>query len=123
MEDALSEPVFDRDAILTLVEGDIDFLSEIVQLFFDDYPGMLADIRESVVRSDSTALESAAHALKGAVGNFGAKHAHAAALDLEVLGRNGILTEAQDAYTKLDNEIDRLQRALATFREELVPQG
>ncbi len=123
MKETLSEPVFDRDAILTLVEGDIDFLREIVQLFLDDCPGMLADIHESVVRRESKALESAAHALKGAVGNFGAKHAHTAALDLEVLGRNGVLTEAQAAYSKLENEIDRLQRALATFREELVPQG
>ncbi len=45
MEETLSEPVFDRDTILTLVEGDIEFLSEIVELFFDDFPGMLSDNR------------------------------------------------------------------------------
>ena len=93
MEEPLSEPVFDRDAILTIVEGDIEFLGEIVELFFDDLPGMLADIRDSVVRRDSKALESAAHALKGSVGNFGAKYARNAALNLEVLGYSDNLGE------------------------------
>ena len=123
MEGTLSEPVFDRDTILTLVEGDIEFLIEILELFFDVFPGKLADVRESVVRRDSEALESAAHALKGAIGNFGAKYAYDAALNLEELGSSGVLTDAQAAYTELENEIDRLQRGLATFREELVPQS
>ena len=45
MGETLSEPVFDRNATLAVVEGDIELLSEVVELFFEDSPGMLSEIQ------------------------------------------------------------------------------
>lgn len=120
MGETLSEPVFDRNATLARVEGDIELLSEVVELFFDDYPGMLSEIRESIGRCDGKTLERAAHGLKGAVGNFSARYAFDAALRLEAMGRGGDFANADQACSELEKEITRLQRALAMFRRELV---
>src|SRR5439155_3440802 len=73
----------DRQAILARVEGDTALLSEVIDLFIADAPRLLAEIKESLRRNDSQALERAAHALKGSIGNFGAATAHDANLQLE----------------------------------------
>jgi HPt (histidine-containing phosphotransfer) domain-containing protein len=112
---APTKSVFDRDAALDRVEGDKELLQEIVGLFFDEIPGLLSAIRESVARRDAKALERAAHTLKGAVSNLGAKDAFAAALRLEVLGRGGDLTDLEGAYAELEKAIIRLKGALAAL--------
>jgi len=112
---APTESVFDRNVALDRVEDDRELLQEIVGLFFDEIPGLLSAIQESVVQRDANALERAAHTLKGAVGNLGAKDAFAAALRLEVLGRGGDLTNIEEAYAELEKAIIRLKSALAAL--------
>jgi PAS domain S-box-containing protein len=117
---APAEAVFDRDAALDRVDGDRELLQEIIELFFDEMPGLLAAVQETITRCDAKALERAAHTLKGAVGNFGAKGAFDAALRLEVMGRGGDLTHVAGAYAELEREVARLEGALAALREEKV---
>ncbi|HEV8716731.1 MAG TPA: response regulator [Candidatus Binatia bacterium] len=117
---APTESVFDRNAALDRVEGDRELLQEIVGLFFDEIPGLLSAIQEPVARRDAKALERAAHTVKGAVSNFGAKDAFAAALRLEVLGRGGDLTNVEEACAELEKAIIRLKGALAALKEENV---
>jgi two-component system sensor histidine kinase/response regulator len=105
------------------VEEDKELFQEIIGLFFDETPGLLSAIQESVARRDAQALERAAHTLKGAVSNFGAKSAWDAALRLEVMGRDRDLTHAEAAYAQLKDEITRLQDVLAALREENVHPG
>jgi HPt (histidine-containing phosphotransfer) domain-containing protein len=112
------EPVFDRNMILARVEGDKELLREIIGLFFDEIPGLLSAIQESITRHDARALERAAHTLKGAVSNFGAKSACDAALQLEAIGRGGDFTHSEEAYAGLEKEVTRLGGALVALREE-----
>src|SRR5207248_10364829 len=80
-DDANSRAVFqpapsstrlDRAAILARVEGDTTLLREVTDLFLEDAPRLLAEIRDAISRKDAKALERAAHALKGSIANFGA---------------------------------------------------
>jgi HPt (histidine-containing phosphotransfer) domain-containing protein len=107
---------------LARVEGDRGLLREIIGLFFDETPGLLSAIQESIARRDTKALECAAHTLKGSVGNFGAKGAYDAALRLEVIGRRGDFANAEEAYAQLEAEIARLEGVLAALREETIPR-
>jgi HPt (histidine-containing phosphotransfer) domain-containing protein len=113
-----AEAVFDRDATLDRVDGNRELLQELIELFFDEIPGLLATIQETITRCDSKALERAAHTLKGAVGNFSAQGAYAAALQIEMMGRNGDLTQVATAYADLEHEVARLGEALTALREE-----
>jgi CheY-like chemotaxis protein len=114
------EWVFDRNMTLAQVEDDKGLLQELIGLFFDGIPKLLSAIQESITRRDARALERAAHTLKGAVSNFGAKSAGDAALRLEVIGRSGNFTHSKEAYVELEKEVTRLGGALAAFREEVV---
>jgi PAS domain S-box-containing protein len=113
------EPVFDRDAVLARVEGDQELLREIADLFLGEAPELLRAIRESLERRDAASLERSAHALKGSVGNFGAKSAFEIALKLETMGRSGDLSGAPETLTELEAKISRLENALAALRGDV----
>ena len=56
-----------------LFDDDPEFLAEIVNLFLETYPQLLASIEETISKKDAPGLCRAAHTMKGAVANFGAK--------------------------------------------------
>ena len=109
----------DRAALLERLEGDAELLAEIVGVFLEDCPRLVASIREAVARGDARLLERAAHTLKGSVGNFGVSAAAAAALRLEQMGRQGELAQAGEACAALDREIERLKPILAGLCQEV----
>lgn len=101
------------------VGGDVEFLQEIAGLFMEDYPRLLDEIRSALARGDAHSLEHAAHTLKGSVANFGAEAAREAAFRLESMGRAGDLKPATQAYTELEEEIQRFTSALSALSSEL----
>jgi two-component system sensor histidine kinase/response regulator len=110
--------VFDQNVALARVEGDRELLQEIIGLFFDETPGLLSAIQESIARRDTKALERAAHTLKGSVSNFDMKSVYDAALRLEAIGRNGDFANAEAAYADLEQKVAHLKVVLATLKEE-----
>jgi signal transduction histidine kinase/DNA-binding response OmpR family regulator len=107
-----SDVPFDRAAALAQLGDDPDLLYELADLFLKDYPRRLQDLRESVAQGDAKALAAAAHALKGAVGNFGARHAFEACWRLELMGRERSLEDSTAA-------LETSEKALAQLVEEL----
>jgi two-component system, sensor histidine kinase and response regulator len=111
--------LLDKDAILERVGGDVEFLGEIADLFVEDCPKLLTEIRSAIAARNATALEHAAHTLKGSVANFGAEPARQAAFRLEMLGRSGDLQPAQEACTVLEQEVQRFTAALTALAQQL----
>jgi two-component system, sensor histidine kinase and response regulator len=110
--------VFDQVAALMRVEGDIELLLEIVEVFLEDSPRLMARIRTALERQDLSLLEQAAHTLKGSVGNFCAPAAYAAASKLEKFGREGNVTGRQEAWNELQETMEQLRLALMSLRDE-----
>jgi PAS domain S-box-containing protein len=104
--------VFDLDTALATVGGDRELLPQMVQWFLARCPKTLEEIRDSVMRGDSAALERAAHKLKSTVGSFGAQPCYQAALRLEELGRAGEVTAFEQAHGELEEAVRRLKEAL-----------
>jgi signal transduction histidine kinase/HPt (histidine-containing phosphotransfer) domain-containing protein len=106
------DPGFDPEDILARIEGDRDLLAELVEQFRVDSPRLLAAIRRCLEAGDAPGLKMAAHALRGSVGNFGARAATQAALALEVMGRDGALSGAPGQLAELEREIGQLEDGL-----------
>ncbi len=115
--EALVHPAVDRAQLLLRVEGDHELLAELVELFRTEAPRLLTEIRRSLGTNDGAGVQAAAHALRGAAGNFGGQAVCEAALALEVMGRDGALTDGSPRLSELEGEVDRLQRALASTGE------
>jgi CheY-like chemotaxis protein len=107
--------VFDLDTALAVVGGDRELLRLMVHVFSGHCPKQLGEIRDSVVRGDSAAVERAAHKFQATVGSFGAQKAYEATLRLEELGAAGDVTGSQQAYPELEEAVRHLQAALADF--------
>ncbi len=104
--------IVDKEALLDRVDNDREFLAETVEMFNEDSPEMLAQIRDAAGRGDSDALAGAAHAFKGMVANFCAAEAVEAALKLEMMGRDNDLSAAAAAVDSLAEESRRVGVAL-----------
>ena len=114
-----SKEVFDLSRALKVVAGNKDLFQEIAVMFLENLPGNILKIREEIADGNSSGLELAAHSLKGAVGNFGAKRAYEAAYQLEKLGKEGEMGDAAVALTKLEKEFRTLTAKMKKVLEEM----
>jgi CheY-like chemotaxis protein len=109
------DPVFDLGAALSRVGGDEELLKELIEVFIEEYPGWIADLRAAVAAADAPWVRRAAHTIKGAVDNCGAGSAYDAAFRLERMAGEGRLAGAEEAVGALDQEVQRLLPALTRF--------
>jgi len=107
-----STPLLDRTLALSRVGGDVELLREIAELFIEDYPRVLDELRDAIAREDFKAIERTAHGIKGSVSNFGASAAVEAARTIEILGREHQIAEVKQV-------IHTLELVLASLRPEL----
>ena len=108
--------VFDHSRFLANVDGNLDLMHEIAQLFLEDCPRRLAALHDAMVRRDCAALEQAAHTLKGSAGYISAPGVFSAADAVETIARCGDLTAADDACARLQQATRQLVQALAGLR-------
>jgi signal transduction histidine kinase/CheY-like chemotaxis protein/HPt (histidine-containing phosphotransfer) domain-containing protein len=112
------EPIFDVALALDRVDGEREFLKEVVRLFLADTPARIEDIEEALVRQDAQKIAGAAHTLKGATGCLGGSRASAAALQLETIATKGDLSSAGGAVALLKQDLAELTSAISEFVAE-----
>ena len=110
-EPTITGPVFERDQVLFNLGGDGELLDQLIGMYIEDEPRLLADIDAAVAGNDPDALLNASHALKGAVANFCAARAQACAQQLERIGRDKRMADAPAALDTLHRELAALQEA------------
>ena len=103
------------DALLARVGGEVEIARELVGLFINECPRMLEAVRQSVAAGDAQEIRRSAHLLKGSVANFTETGAAAAALALEMIGREGRLQDAPRALGHLEQELEALLPQLQQF--------
>ena len=87
------------------------------KIFWEDRARMVETLRSALATRDGSALESAAHRLRGALMAMAAPGAAAAALCLEEIGREQDFRSVAEAWARLTNELDRLEPRLAALSE------
>jgi len=102
----------DEKGLIAGLGGDRKLLRAMIQIFLKDCPRMEGEIGSAVRSRNSELLRSAAHALKGAAGNFGPNGAFDAARELEMISREGRLDQAAPAFEKLKKELSLLKQNL-----------
>ena len=107
----ISGPVFEREQVLFNLGGDDELLEQLIQMYAEDEPRLVADIDSAIASRDAEALHNAAHALKGAVANFCATRAQASAQKLERVGRDRNMAAAPAACDELHRELAALRKA------------
>ncbi len=112
--EARATATINRAALWEHVNHDKALLKLITDLFVAQYPQQLGELKAAILRGDGPMVEAHAHTLKGAVSNFTATAAVEATQQLELIGRQGDLALANQAYAILEKELARLKTALLT---------
>ena len=109
---------FDANLVLSRVDGDWDLLREVIQIFFEDTPRLIEELRAAIAQRDAKALEHSAHTLKGSIGNFGARTVLETAFALEQMGRRGDFAQAGETCARLEQQLAQLTPLLVALAKQ-----
>ena len=102
--------------LLDRLGGDTELLNEVIGLFTEDCPSLMAAIRSGLAAADAQAVNRAAHQLKGSASNFDAPELTALAQSVESLAKDGNLAAAHATLPALQSAVDSLLAELAEIR-------
>jgi len=88
------------------------FNRELVAIFHQECPTLLAEIDRAIAQKDSKSLRRAAHTIKGSAALFEAEETVARAKVLENMGRESQFEGAPEAFVALRDEVTRLLLSL-----------
>jgi HPt (histidine-containing phosphotransfer) domain-containing protein len=104
--------MLDEQSLWRRLGGDRQLLADLLELFREQTPALLAEIDAAVARRDSVGVKKAAHTLKGSIGSFSTGPAYATALALETAGRDADWEVVVESRPVLEPELARLVKAL-----------
>jgi CheY-like chemotaxis protein len=117
--DTMSKPApFDRSALIDSLGGDLELYGEIVRLFLSHYPSELDALQRDLDSGDAVRLHRTAHSLKGAISNFSAPRATAAARALEMALKGGMADNAAELVAELMDAVNELGAAMHADLEQ-----
>ncbi len=111
-----SVEVLDAEVLASLRElqadDDPDFVAELIDVFLEDSPARLRDIRAAAAEGDADRLVRAAHTLKSASANVGAARVSDVCARIEDRGKMGDLADAMAMVQAVEAEFERAAHAL-----------
>ena len=102
----------DEVEITARIGGDAELLADISRLFVTHSPEMLEALHTAAAASNGPAMASAAHALKGSIGNFTQGRPFELARALEKTAEAGDVPTARARIPELQREVGKLCRVL-----------
>jgi len=91
-------------------------LGDLCRIFLEESPKLLNNLRRAIAAGDPDSLQKVAHSLKGESSYLEASKVSETARQLEYMGREKNLSQANTALQVLETEMTRLRRAV---QEEL----
>jgi CheY-like chemotaxis protein/HPt (histidine-containing phosphotransfer) domain-containing protein len=100
--------------------GGVEFLTEVVDVFQADAPGLITSLRTSLQRQDTEELRRAAHTLKSNGSTLGAVAFAKLCRTVELQAKDGQLGQVSQLVDRIEQEYGSLQGVLASLRSEPV---
>jgi CheY-like chemotaxis protein len=104
--------------LMDRIGGDLEFLSELTEVFRREYPKQLSAARNAVVNRNGEGLNKAGHALRGALANLAAADPAALAASIELIGATGDPSTAGVLLDQLERDIKTVLISLESLCQE-----
>lgn len=114
---------FDAAAVLERLDSDRGLLRTVADIFWEESPRLLADLRRSATARSPKDLAFAAHAMKGALMALAADRAAAAAARIEHKGRTSDLDDVEPLIDVIEAELGAFRDALDAFLSAGAPSA
>ena len=100
------------DMRLLQIEGEPDFVQEMVALFVIEAPTLLDELRQLIAASNFAAMQRSAHTLKGSCNTIGAKRMGMLCSDLQIISKGEALQNtAAEIFAELECEFENVCKA------------
>ena len=96
---------WDAGRVLAKLDGNEKLFHELLEIFREESPKNLANLREAISQGDSETVTNIAHSLKGELGYFGISGVCERARELEEMGRRHDLEGAARVSLAMETEI------------------
>jgi len=93
-----------------------EFLVELIDVYLDDTPARLQQLRQALDGGDTETLTREAHTLKSSSANVGAMTLSTLARQVELAGRNGLTETLADDVVNLTAMFARVKSTLEALR-------
>ena len=116
----------DASVVVRLAEGtggDAEFVSELIQQFVDDTPGLVAAARAGLETGDAEEVRRAAHTLKSNAATFGAQALAERSRELEEVAKHGALEDGHARVEAMARELEIVRKALPAVWREMSPES
>jgi HPt (histidine-containing phosphotransfer) domain-containing protein len=114
--------VLDEVLLMSRVDNDPQLLKDLVDLFLEECPHLLDEIKVALDEKDTKGAERGAHSLRGSVANLAAKSATEAALKVERHAKDGDWVQAARGLEELECQLERLKPALNAVQVKIEKQ-
>jgi CheY-like chemotaxis protein/HPt (histidine-containing phosphotransfer) domain-containing protein len=111
-------PTLDTEAMLGIVEGDLELLGDLAEAFLAYYPQQLSQLRRALVELDHASFHRSAHTIKGTVSNLAARRAVELAEELERIPAPQLAPRLEAQVLCLEEELLRVHQAISAFLVE-----
>ena len=98
--------------VLERVEGDREFLRELLTIFREDSRACMEKARAALAAGDLADLSRTAHTLKGMMKNLAMGHGAEIAANLEITARDGRKIDCKNLLARLDEAISAVLREI-----------
>ena len=98
--------------VLVRLDGDEELLWELLEIFANDAPKQMDELKKSIDTGDIAVAERLAHTLKSISANVGADSLKEKALKIEELTRAKSLNNIHILYDDLENEFEKIMKEL-----------
>ena len=109
----------DLDSALARVDGDSELLVEVLDMFAEQSVQLLGELETGLTARDDEAVYRHAHTLKGSASSISAAAVEAAALRIEMAGRQGDFAGAQALLPTLKRAIADAATAIGPLKQVL----
>ncbi len=104
--------VINRDALLGRVSGKLAILRQLIDVFTQESPPIMASLAIALRENDCKAVHHQAHTIKGMINFFGVPEISDLAFQLEKMGAAGDCSRGQEIFDNLRCKVEGLQAEL-----------
>ncbi len=110
-------PPIDYPSVLERIEGDLSFLEELLNLYFEDFSEKYEQLQKAIEQKKFDLIRELGHSLIGSSANLSLTFLQETSRHMEVAGRERNVEKAKRALALLEQEFKRLKDFLSKKKD------
>ncbi|MFH0727273.1 MAG: response regulator [Pseudomonadota bacterium] len=112
-DEIFDEQIFNRAELLDRVQGDESLAKELLNIFLNDAPNFMAELKKALEKDDIELMGNKAHTLKGSSANISALELKNIASKIEIAVKDKNKNEIKSLFAKLELAFEKLKKIIS----------